>query len=261
MDSSKSMYDHFAEVSPVYRELRTTDEAPIRYIRDTLPDPEGLDAADIGCGAGRYDLLLFRHLRGLRLTCVDASAAMLAQLSDYLTPHGINRFKTVVSSIEDLDLGAGSLDYVFTFNAVHHFDFPTFLARSGHAIRPGGRIFVYTRTPEQNAGSIWGRHFPEFNEREDRLHTQEQMAAWVEGEAQLELLGVKIFRYERCASLDRLLAQARGKLYSTFSLYRPEEFRSACRTFAASVRGAFADTERIDWQDENIMFEIGRTDS
>jgi SAM-dependent methyltransferase len=255
------MSEHFTRISSAYRDLRTTDEAPILHIRDAVSDFESLDAVDIGCGAGRYDLLLFRHLPGLRLTCVDVSQAMLTELSDYLTEQGIRNFETVVARIEDFNPGAGMFDCVFTFNAVHHFDFATFLKRSGELLRAGGRIFVYTRTPQQNARSIWGRYFPEFSERETRLYTQVQMEKWV-GEADtLELLDITNFRYERCASLDRLLTQARDKHYSTFSLYAPEDFRSASNIFEQRVSADFPDTRRIEWHDENIMLEIGRAGS
>jgi len=259
MTSTKSMSDHFTKVSSAYRDLRTTDEAPILHIRDALSDFESLDAVDIGCGAGRYDLLLFQHLPSLRMTCVDVSQAMLTELSGYLTAQGFRNFKTVVSRIEDFNPGAGLFDCVFTFNAVHHFDFATFLERSGEVLRPGGRMFVYTRTPQQNARSIWGRYFPEFNERESRLYTQEQMEKWV-GEADaLELLDIKNFRYLRCASLDRLRTQARDKHYSTFSLYSPEELRSAGKVFEQRVSADFPDPRQIKWHDENIMLGIGRT--
>lgn len=253
------MSDHFAEVSSAYRDLRTTDEAPILHIRDALKDFENLDAADIGCGAGRYDLLLFRYLQDLRLTCVDVSPEMLAELSKFLTAHGFCNFETVVSRIEDFSPGAGMFDSVFTFNAVHHFDFPTFLKKSCEVLRQGGRIFVYTRTPQQNARSIWGRYFPEFSEREDRLYSQGRMEKWVKEAEALEIMDIRNFRYERCAPLDRLLMQARNKHYSTFSLYMPEEFLSAYKAFERQVSADFPDPRQITWQDENIMLEIGRT--
>lgn len=259
MQSTTPMFDHFAEVSSAYRDLRTTDEAPIVYIRDALPDSENIRVADIGCGAGRYDLLLFKHLRGLRLTCVDVNASMLEQLSSYLAGNGVDNFQTVASRIEDLDLGEETQDCVVTFNAVHHFDFPTFLEKTGRCLGPDGRMFVYTRTPEQNAGSIWGRHFPDFNEREDRLYTLARMTAWVEEAEQLTLLNVENFQHRRTASLERLLAQAHGKHYSTFSLYPPDDLRLACDRFEKAVRAAHSDLERIEWRDENIMLEIGRT--
>ncbi len=135
MNELTGMPGHFAKVAGVYREMRTTDEAPILHIRDQLAGSPAVTAADIGCGAGRYDLLLFRHLPDLRLACVDASREMLAQLSRHLGRNGIHDFETVNASVEELAFEDDSLDCVFTFNAVHHFDFPLFLAKAGRAIR------------------------------------------------------------------------------------------------------------------------------
>lgn len=255
------MDEHFAEVSLEYRNLRTTDEAPILHIREALANPVSLDAVDIGCGAGRYDHLLYRQLRGLRLTCVDANVEMIGELSSFLSAHGHQDFETLVSRIEDLDLAPEAFDCAFSFNAVHHFNFPTFLQKTAVGLRPQGRIFVYTRTPEQNAGSIWGRYFPQFNEKEIRLYTAKQMETWVNEASDLELLHVKNFRYQRSASLDRLLAQARGMHYSTFSLYLADEFGSACDEFSQRVKADFPDHDRLEWHDQNIMLEIGRTSS
>lgn len=258
MSLARSMDAHFAEVSSEYRDLRTTDEAPIIHIREALPNSVGLDPVDIGCGAGRYDNLLFHYLDGLRLTCVDSSADMLKALSKYLKENGHRNFEILVSRIEDLDLKPEKFDFAVTFNAVHHFDFPTFLRKTAFALRQNGRMFVYTRTPEQNAGSIWGRYFPQFNKRETRLYTEEQMVKWVDQADGLKLLNFRKFEYERSASLDRLLAQARGMHYSTFALYPADEFRSASAAFAQAVKAGFPDIGQVTWHDENTMLEIAK---
>lgn len=251
------MFQHFSAVADVYRDMRTTDEAPILLIRGALRGRKSLRAADIGCGAGRYDRLLFHHIPNLHLICIDASAEMLAQLEDLLAGADIRAFETLMSGVEELTLDAGSLDAVFTFNAVHHFNFPDFLAMVRPALAPDGRIFIYTRTPEQNAGSVWGRHFPDFCDKETRLYTLAQMTAWV-GEADgLQLIGAEEFEYSRSASLERLLEQAASRHYSTFSLYGEEEFEIACRGFADNVRRHFDDPHRIDWQDANTLLHIG----
>ena len=113
--------------------MRTTDEDPILYIRDALQGRQSLLAADVGCGEGRYDRLLFRHLPGLHLICVDANEGMLAQLGSHLTGEGINGFETRLSAIEDLDLGENSLQAMFSFNSVHHFDLHVFLSKAARA--------------------------------------------------------------------------------------------------------------------------------
>ena len=251
------MSDHFSRVAGRYRELRTTDEEPIHFVREAMAGRSAIRAADIGCGDGRYDTLLFRDLPNLHLTCVDVNPEMLAQLSRYLGGLGIRDFETVAAAIEDLDLGRDSLDCVVSFNAVHHFDFPTFLGVAGRAIRADGQVFVYTRTPSQNAGSVWGRHFPDFCEKETRLYGLEQMEGWI-ATAGLKLIAAQTFRFARAAPLGHLLEQAQGRHYSTFSLYAEPEFDQACRTFASNIRSHFADPDKVEWYDENVMLQIGR---
>ncbi len=258
MSDSQGMYEHFAKVASVYREVRTTDEEPILYIRDCLAGRSRITAADVGCGAGRYDLLLFRYLPDLSLTCVDVNPAMLAELSRYLEDHGIEDFRTVCAGVEEMRLDSGIYDCVTTFNAAHHFDFPVFLEKAGRAIRDDGRIFVYTRTPEQNARSVWGRYFPEFAERETRLYPLERMTRWVEEADGLRLVAHETFRYARQSDLDRLLAQVRNKHYSTFSLYSEQELETACNTFADNIRRQTGGADTVEWQDENVMLVIGR---
>lgn len=260
-DGSERMYGHFAEIATVYRDLRTTDAAPIRFIAEQLAAYPAITAADIGCGDGRYDLLLFRHLSNLRLTCIDVNPEMLARLSRHFAEDGIQDFETRVASVEEMRIDDESLDCVFTFNAVHHFDFPTFLSKAGRAIRKNGEIFIYTRTPDQNSRSIWGRHFPDFCSKERRLFDQEQMEAWVHETDGLRLFTAKAFRYRRTSSLERLLAQASGRHYSTFSLYTGEEFERALGLFEAEMKRRFKRSEGVSWTDENLMLQIRRTDT
>src|SRR5438128_5609498 len=72
--------EHFERVAAVYESLRTTDEAPVRRIRELLPD-RPVTGLDIGCGTGRYSRLLRGLLPGgSLLVASDVSAAMLAEL-------------------------------------------------------------------------------------------------------------------------------------------------------------------------------------
>ena len=236
---------HFAKVADVYREMRTTDEEPILYIRDQLAGRPAVTAADIGCGAGRYDPLLFRHLPNLRLACLDVSPEMLAQLSRHLGRNGIHDFEMINVSVEEMAFEDESLDCVFTFNAVHHFDFSLFLAKAGRAIRKDGLIFIYTRTPDQNAGSVWGRHFPDFREKKTRLYRLQEMEEWICKTGRLRMIAARTFRYARTFSMERLLEQARNRHYSTFSLYGEAEFEKASQTFKDAVRRQFDDPAKV----------------
>ena len=164
-----SVGDHFERVAAVYESLRTTDEAPVRRIGQLLPD-RPVTGLDIGCGTGRYSRLLRGLLPdGSLLVASDVSAAMLAELKAGQDGHALG-VAPLVSAAEQLPVRTGSLDLVTAFNCVHHFDLGRFLTAVARVLAPGGQLFIYTRTPQQNARTIWGRYFPGFTEHEQRLH-------------------------------------------------------------------------------------------
>jgi SAM-dependent methyltransferase len=238
--------DHFKLVASVYDSLRTTDEAPVRKIRELLPDGP-LVGLDLGCGTGRYSRLLHGMLPdGSLLAASDLSAAMLAELR--ARRDGRATLVPLRCTAEDLPIRTGSLDLVTAFNSVHHFDLGRFLAEVARALRAGGRLFVYTRTPEQNARTIWGRLFPGFAEREQRLHSEAALRDAVGRIQGLRLVHVQSFSHSRSSTPERLRAQAEGRHYSTFSLYRPDELRQAIAVFLARLPGP-----QVSWVDEHLL--------
>ena len=163
--------DHFERVAAVYESLRTTDEAPVRTIGQLLPG-RPVTGLDVGCGTGRYTRLLRELLPdGSLLIASDVSAAMLAQLRAASRGHAVGMVP-LLAAAEELPLRTASLDLVTAFNCVHHFDLGRFLAAAARVLQPGGQLFIYTRTPQQNARTIWGRYFPGFTGHEQRLHSQ-----------------------------------------------------------------------------------------
>ncbi|RMD69162.1 MAG: class I SAM-dependent methyltransferase [Gammaproteobacteria bacterium] len=251
-----TMYRHFKEVAGIYNEVRTTDEAPVRFIAERLQGISPLRGADVGCGGGRYDLLLYRHLPGLSLLGVDINPAMLKEAETYLRSHGVENFTTQCAGVEDMAL-PGGLDVVLTFNAIHHFPLALFLEKAAGALKEGGRLFIYTRTPEQNARTLYGRYFPGFAEKETRLYPEEALEEAIAATPGLALLGTKTFRYAREASLERVLEKVKSRHYSTFSLYDEGDFQRALAAFEARLLADFPD-RTITWTDENLLLEAER---
>jgi SAM-dependent methyltransferase len=151
------------------------------------------------------------------------------------------------AAAEQLPVRTASLDLVTAFNCVHHLDLPRFLASAARVLRPGGRLFIYTRTPRQNARTIWGRYFPGFTEHEQRLHSEAALRDAVQ-RAGLTVVATQAFRHRRSSTAERLRAQAEGRHYSTFSLYTPEEFRASMATFLARLPGP-----EVCWVDEHLL--------
>lgn len=246
------MQDHFSAVAHAYNEIRTTDQAPVRFIHERLSNLDSISGMDLGTGTGRYAALLLQDIPGLHLTCVDRNEPMLREAAHLLAPMGPHRFNLLCADVDALPLQPRLFDCAMTFNAIHHFDLAAFLSGIRGILRSGGLLFVYTRLPEQNRRSIWGRFFPGFVAKETRLYDLDQVEDALRAGG-LALDSTEVFRYERETSLDRLLAQASAGHYSTFSLYGMKEFEDALAAFRANLDAAFSNTHDIRWTDENIM--------
>jgi SAM-dependent methyltransferase len=242
--------DHFERVAAVYESLRTTDEAPVRRIRQLLAD-RPVTGLDIGCGTGRYSRLLRGLLPdGSLLVAGDVSAAMLAELKAGNHGHAV-RMVPLRSTAEELPMRTASLDLVTAFNCVHHFDLGRFLTAVVRVMRPDGQLFIYTRTPQQNARTVWGRYFPGFTEHEQRLHSEAAFRDAVGRTAGLTVVATQTFKHSRSSTVERLRAQADGRHYSTFALYTPDELRTSIATFLARLP-----SPAVSWVDEHLLVVV-----
>ena len=107
------IHEHFSRIAPKYRDLRITDPEPVAFIAKELEKLTSIKAVDVGCGAGRYDLLLCRYLgEKLHLTCADINSNMLEALDKYLIKHCITNFTSMHSEAENLPFPRNSLDCV-----------------------------------------------------------------------------------------------------------------------------------------------------
>ncbi len=91
----KAVHRHFSRIANQYRDLRTTDIEPLLYLKKNLNGSKKIEAADVGCGDGRYSLELFKCLGNrLNLSCIDANPEMLKHLHTNLVSHKIENFQT-----------------------------------------------------------------------------------------------------------------------------------------------------------------------
>lgn len=248
------MGDHFSKLSTRYRSVRITDIKPVKYIGEFLASHREVVAGDVGCGTGRYSQSLIEYLGSkLFLHCIDANESMLQELAEQLSSIADGRFKIVKGNAEELPLPAQSLDVITTFNAVHHFVLEAFLRESHRVLRKDGYLFVYTRFWSQNKRNLWGKYFPRFSEKEDRLHELENITRALIDVPKLELLDVVLFRYRRRSGIHRLIEQAKSLHYSTFSLYGQEEFLEALDTFERELLRRYKNPAAINWYDENVL--------
>lgn len=245
---------HFSDIAQNYRAVRFTDDAPITYILKHLDSLPAIAGLELGCGTGRYTAELLNTLDQMHsLHCVDASQDMLAELERRFKAQYPDRFTPVHSGAENVSHPADTLEAVFSFNALHHFDLAATLSNVSDWLRPGGMAFLYTRTPEQNASNLWGQFFPEFAVREDRLKSEAALMAAVEATDGLQNVEVRRFAYARSEDLTTILEKVDHYHYSTFRLYSTTELKEARETFRERLVENYPNTENITWTDYNLM--------
>ena len=171
--------------------------------------------------------------RGLRLFCCDRSREMVAASRVEMRPTSVPTLSLHCrASANELPFADATFHAVVTFNAVHHFDLDRFIAEAARVLRWDGILAIYTRTREQNARTVWGRHFPGFAERETRLPDREGLERAIGNVSLLRLEGILEFAHDQTESVTMLVERTRRRCYSTFTLYSEEEFTQAIATFS-----------------------------
>ncbi len=251
------MYDHFLHVSPHYRGLRTTDLGPILFITSKLQNLSNIRAADIGCGAGRYSIKFVQHLgEKCHLFCLDSNKGMLDHLQQYFADNNIRNYAPIRSDSHTIPLQTDSLDCIMSFNAVHHFSLQDFLKESSRVLKDNGKLFIYTRLKDQNARTIWGMHFPDFSQKENRLYELDELKSAFEKDPNLNISSVKFFEHHRVYPIEKLVEQAKNHHYSTFKFYKKHEFRESLHRFVQNILNHYDDLDKISWKDQNTLLVV-----
>jgi ubiquinone/menaquinone biosynthesis C-methylase UbiE len=118
-------------------------EKIINAVLDAAEVGEGAAAVDLGCGTGQLSLPLAQ--RGARVTAVDISANMIDLLNQKARAAGVPNVTGMVSTVEQLDLPAGSVDLVVSNYALHHLhdrDKERAVAAAYRWLKPGGRLVI-----------------------------------------------------------------------------------------------------------------------
>jgi len=252
---------HFGRIAHNYRNVRVTDTEPIDYIVSRLSGKlSEISILDVGCGTGRYTEQLIERLQSrITLLCVDLSREMLNRCQEalQLNIEMIDRaFSVATASL--LPCKGSIADLVLAFNAIHHFDIRTFLAEASRVLKIGGILAIYTRTPEQNRQTIWGRYFPNFAKKESRLHSLDKWEKMISASPLLSLEEIRFFNFRRHISSQKLRELALTHHYSTFSFYARQEFYEALKVFEQRIERKFANFAKIPHVSPNVLLLLKR---
>lgn len=110
-----------------------------------LPDVDGLDVVELGCGTAYWSAWLAR--RGARPVGVDVSERQLDTARRMQREHGIS-FPLIHASAEDVPLPDASFDLAFSeYGACMWCEPRLWLAEAARLLRPGGLLVFLTTSP------------------------------------------------------------------------------------------------------------------
>jgi len=99
----------------------------------------GTHAADIGAGTGFLTEILLQ--KGLRVTAVDQSEEMLAELQKKFGSSG--RLECLAGESEHLPFPDAAVDFVFANMYLHHVEHPSrAIGEMARILKPGGRLVL-----------------------------------------------------------------------------------------------------------------------
>lgn len=254
-DGQTTAQAYYSDIASRYEDLRPLDVDAVSVMSRHLPSwpPHGVEVC---CGTGRY-LRRVASSRPPELVTVgvDLNEGMLrAASAERGDDPGLMRL--VRADCCRLPFRSAALGWVSIFDAIHLVDIRRVVEEAARVLAPGGVLVIYTRTPEQNARSLLGRLFPQFQEKETRLLAEDDLRCAVEtGAFRIETMVP--LHHERSASRKDVLAQVSQRPYSTFVFYTDAEWSSAMETFATHLEQSGSDT--ISWTDENLLLACRRT--
>ena len=117
-----------------------------------LPDVEGKDVLELGCGACQWSVALAR--RGARPVGLDVSARQLEHAGRLMAQAGVD-FPLVHGSAEDVPLPDAGFDLVFADHGAFGFTDPyRTVPEAARLLRPGGDLVFSMHTPISDI--CWG---------------------------------------------------------------------------------------------------------
>jgi ubiquinone/menaquinone biosynthesis C-methylase UbiE len=187
---------------------------------------------DLGCGTGRLAIPLSRHL-GAAVWAFDRSEAMLGQA---IGKEGSQRVAWAAGDAQAVPCPADTFDCVFLAMVVHHVENrPLALASVYRALRPGGRLVIWTASHRQIRRFFLGPFFPSLIPIDlDRFPPIGSLMSEARAAGFVHVSRQSVVKRERANAQD-LLERVRNRYISTLSLIPEREFAAGVEAFSGHV--------------------------
>ena len=144
----------FDTIGKQYNTTRRADPFLTQQLFSLLSPTPHKKYLDIGCGTGNYTMAI--HHKGVELIGVDPSLKMLEKARS--TPSNIEWLQ---GSSEAIPLANNSVDGCIATLTLHHWtDIKHGFKELRRVVRKGGKIVIFTSTPDQMKGYWLNHYFP-----------------------------------------------------------------------------------------------------
>jgi cyclopropane fatty-acyl-phospholipid synthase-like methyltransferase len=154
MTTGKTAYDvsahydeaYFADLSERYRTRNRFARQRIANVFSLVPDVRGLRVLDIGCGMGTFTLEAAQ--RGAQYALgLDLAASGIGAAARMARDEGVERCSFLLADAARLPVATAAADAAIAADFTEHLDDETLrrvLREAARALRPGGRLILYT---------------------------------------------------------------------------------------------------------------------
>jgi SAM-dependent methyltransferase len=133
-------------------EVRINERQPPGKVMEAIGVKPGMVVGEVGAGTGRATVWLADRVgpKG-KVYANDIDEKALRHLAERCAREGLGNVTTIVGTVDDPRLPAGTLDIAFMTNTYHHLEKPVDLVRNIRpALKPGGILAIVERDADRS---------------------------------------------------------------------------------------------------------------